>query len=131
MSAPVFGTGSTLSFGTSNFVANIVSINFGEVKRADKKTTHLGTTVSDTFTPVTLYDPGECKFKIQFNPAKGNTIPITGAAETVTLTFGTGTPSLAGSAFVIGYAITIQTEEIIEADITLKYSGALTWANQS
>lgn len=127
MSAPQIGTGTTITFGTTNFVANIVSADVGEVKRDSKDSTYLGTTTAKTYIPVTLYDSGELGFKAQFDAANGTNVPIAHAAETITIAFAGG-HSVAGTGFMTGYKITVQTEDIIMADFKVKFSGALTWS---
>ena len=79
------GQGTTLTFGTSGFAALITSIGVPERTREAIETTHLGTTTAKTFQPSDLYDGGEMAISYQFDPAL--TEPITGAAETVTITF--------------------------------------------
>ena len=124
------GTGTTVTFGTSNFAANITDINFGEVSREHKDTTYLGTTTAKTFIPTTLYDAGEMKLSIQFAANRGGTIPISSAAETVTIAW-PGGASVAGSAFVTGYEVKTATEAIVTADVKVKFSSSLVWAGQS
>lgn len=129
---PFLATGSTIVFSTSNFTANVIDIDLGGVKREHKDSTYLGTTVARTFVPVTLYDGGEVTLKIQFAANKAATIPIAGATETVTITFAnTGSATAAFSAFVVEYKAMINTETIVEGDIKLKVTGAITWGGQS
>ena len=126
---PFVGTGSTITFGTSNFTANIKSSKIGTVKRTTLDSTYLGTTTAKTFISGSLYDPGELEMTIQAAPNKGGTIPIAGATETCT--FANGGSGFSVSCFFNEFDITIQTEEIMEATVKCKFTGSITWNGQS
>lgn len=117
------GTGVTITFGTSGFTASVMSISHNGISRPVVKTSHLGTTTADTFMPGDLYDAGEVKLSIQFDPAATKP-PIAGAAETITIDF--GTPTIAFSGFVTDWGYEVPLEELMTAEITIKASGAIT-----
>lgn len=123
------GHAATLTFATSSYAPQIVSINTPGLTREALSTTHLGTTTAKTFTPAALYDPGELSFTVHVNP---DALPPIGAvAETITLDFGDGgsetTPaewSFTGFITSVGEA-SVTTDEIIVQDITVKVSGEI------
>ena len=124
------GHAATLTFGTSSYAPNIISINTPGLTREALATTHLGTTNAKTFIPAALYDPGELSFTVQVNPDA--LPPIGAAAETITLDFGDGgsetTPaswSFTGFLTSAGEA-SLTTDEIVVQDITVKVSGVIT-----
>ncbi len=119
------GTGVTIAFGTSNFVANVMSISHGGIARPSVDTTHLGTTTARTFMPGDLYDGGEVTLNIQWNPDAAVKPPINGAAETITIDFGTTTASFSG--FVTGYGYEVPLEELMTSEITIKVSGEIAY----
>lgn len=123
--------GSSAYFVTSNFTANLVSIEFGEIKRDVLDTTHLGTTTARTSQPTSLYDAGELTLKINWDPTTAATPPYNAAAETVYVKFGAsaaaGTPGVSFSAYVTGFKVVSETDDLIQADVKCKISGALTF----
>lgn len=131
------GTGTTLVFGTSAYTSNLLHLDWSGVKRKALDSAHMGTTIvaspnttttgfgSMTFIPSSLSDPGSLKFKIQFNPDK---IPIIDtASETITVTFPKGTNTTGakwvGTGFVTDFEMTDGLEAIMEATVTVKLSG--------
>ena len=120
------GTGVTIAFGTSAFVANVMSISHGGIQRPSVDTTHLGTTTARTFMPGDLYDGGEITLNIQWDPAAAVKPPIGGAVETITIDFGTPTVSFSG--FATGYGYDVPLEELMTSEITIKVTGAITYA---
>lgn len=132
MASPIVqeGHGATLTFGTSSYAPKIVSINTPSFTREALATTHLATTGGKTFIPAATVDYGELSFTVQTNPDA--LPPITGVAETITLTFGDdgggATPAdweFSGFITSVGEA-SITTDEIIVQDITVKVSGTIT-----
>ena len=141
------GTGTTLAATTSSWTSNLLSVDWSGIKRKSLATSSMGTTPgsyfqgtttsvstqfgSETFIPGALSDPGSLKVKVQFNPDK--IPPIDAAVETWTVTFpksGTQTTSgdkWAASAFVTDFDLTDALETIMEATMTLKVSGAVSF----
>lgn len=123
------GTGVSISFGTSGFSARIQEVGGPSMSREAVKTTHLGTTGSHIFMPADLVDGGEVTLTIHHDPSL--TIPISSAAETVTITWPvpaglTNGATWAASMFMTGYNPGAQVDELMTAQVTLKVSGAIT-----
>ncbi len=132
------GTGATITFATSAFAANIMSINGGPVTRESIDTSHLGSTAARSFIPGDLHDPGEIELEFQFDTEDPNTNPppYDQAAETVTIKFplatGDSVPAqVSFTAFVTAFSFANPLEALVTGTMTLKISGALTWANAS
>ena len=85
-------TGATVVFGTSAFSAELLSIGLPSMARGTVDTSHMGTTVALTHLPVDLIEWGELELELNFDPDEEP--PLSGAAETVTITF----PTPAGGA---------------------------------
>lgn len=127
------GTGTTVTFGTSSFTANLVSVDWDGIERASVQTSHLGTTSAHTFIPGDLYNPGEITMNIQFNP--DNAPPISSAAETITVTFplssgGITAANWAGTGFATGFTAGVQLEELMTGTLTVKMSGVITFTDE-
>lgn len=79
------GFGITVTF-SSSFVALLRAVRRRGMTREPIDTTHATTTNGwMTFIPSDLKDPGEVEFDLLFKP--DTTPPITGSAETITITF--------------------------------------------
>lgn len=86
------GTGTTVTFGTSGFTAELTDIQISNLSREVIETSNLATPQagagqigSKTFLAGDLTDPGSVTLTGHFNP---DTVPpLEGAAETVTITF--------------------------------------------
>lgn len=123
----VITTGLTITY-QSGFFAEILNYDDAGVTREVVETTHMGTTGARTYTPGTLYDPGEISIEILFDPEQDPVTPITAAAETVTVTYADAAPAstMACSGFMTNFAITGPLEDRMTATATLKLSGART-----
>lgn len=131
-------TGTTVTFGTTGFTANIVSAAWSGFARGALDTTHLGSTQPSTnqfggrtFIPTKLADPGTLALTVRHNAHV--LPPIHQAAETITVTFplvsGDSTPATyAGSGFATSYEVTAATEELMEGVLTVKMTGVWTHA---
>ena len=127
MSTINVGTGTSIAFGTSGFTADILDISPPNASRVSIETSHMGTTTAHTFTPGDLVDWGELGFEIVFDP--GDTTPIKGATETVTITFpDSGSSSWSFTAFVTGFEPGVPMEDRATASVTCKVSGDVTVA---
>jgi len=131
MTAPIsdIGTGVTIVFGTSAFLAHLESVDGPHMQRESVKTSHMGTTTNHTFMPGDLVDNGEIQMTIHFDPSQ--TPPIAAVAETVTITWplpaGKTTPATwAASCFATAFNPGARLEELMTATLTLKVSGAVT-----
>lgn len=118
------GTGLSIAFSTG-FLAEIISVSGSGISREPINTSHMGTTVAHTFTPSTLFDAGELAVELAFDPATKP--PITGAAETVTITMpDAGAATWAASGFLTSFEYTGPLEERMTATATIKFSGDIT-----
>jgi hypothetical protein len=131
MAAPDLGNGTTVTFGTSSFTANITGVSWGGISRESINTSHLGTTTDHTFIPGDLVDNGEVSLTIQYDGTVSPPIITNGAAETVTIDWGgvgvnnTWAASMFQTSFEIGEAT---VDGLMTATIGLKASGAVTIA---
>ena len=88
--------------------------------------THLGTTGARTFVPGGLYDPGTVEVTMKFDAS--TLMPITGAAETVTVDFPGLTNNWSASGFLTSFEVTGELEDHLEATASIKLSGVITIA---
>ena len=117
------GNGTTLTM--SGFTANIVSIDGPDVVRDAIQTSHMGTTDYHTFIPASLVDGGSLDVEIQYDNT--STVPITGAATTVTIVWGGGGGrQWVFSGFVTGLNPSAAIDEVMTATVTIKVTGGLT-----
>jgi len=120
------GTGTTITFATSAFTAQVMSLSASDITREDIDVTHMGSTVYKEFQPSDLVDGGSIEMEIGFDPDA--IPPISGASETITIAFplpsGQITPAdLAFSGYVSSWTWTAPMEEVMTATITIKVDG--------
>lgn len=123
------GTGATITFATSGFAAKIMSFTGPSFERPSIDKTHLADTVSRKFMPGDLYDAGELGIEFQFDPQL--TPPISGAVETVTITWPvpsglTNAGTWAFSGFMTNYQVSTPLEDLMTASATVKITGSVT-----
>lgn len=135
MAAIQVGTGATLTFGTSTWTGDLTSISWGGISRPSLDTTHLGTTDARTFIPGDLFDPGELTVEFLFDT--DSEPPYTASPETITLTFpdsdaasGAGATA-AASGFITSFEVNNPLEEVITATMTIKFTGDITWSDET
>lgn len=121
--SPDLGAGTTVTF-SSGYVSKALSLDWSGVTREAVATTTLDTTGGKTFIPSDTYDPGTLEGSMQLNTA--NSPPITGAAETVTLTF-PDTSTWAASGFMTDVSAGLEPEGVMTIDFTIKLSGDITF----
>lgn len=132
------GFGTTITFATSGFTANIVGpIQWSGIARTPHETSHMASALPGanqfggrTFMPGDLVDPGTLTIPIHFNP--NTNIPIAGAVETITIAY----PLVAGDATRASWAvsgfvtdvgtISIPLDGVMETTITVKMTGLAT-----
>lgn len=128
------GFGTTISF-SSSFLAEVQSVSLSGYERNSIETTHMTSTNGwRTFIPSDLKDPGTLSLDISFRP--NDNIPITGAAETVTVTFpvpsgGSTGATLACSGFLTKFDFTDPMDERMTATCELKLTAAPTWTDSA
>jgi hypothetical protein len=125
--------GATITF-SSSFFAQITSIRWSGISRAPISTSHTGTTGAMAFIPSNLYDPGEISIEGFYDNTKSFVTPITGAAETITVTkVPTGQTTggtVAASGFLTSFEFGGATDESPEAatfSATLKLTDDITF----
>lgn len=116
------GHGATVTW-ENGFVANITAMSWSGITRAAVDSTTFSTSGGKTKLPADTYDPGTLTATIQHDPA-GN-LPITQAAESLTLTF-PGNETMVASGFLSGYSITLADEEVTTAEVEITFSGNIT-----
>jgi len=130
------GVGTTITFGTSAFSAEITEVRWTGVARAAFETSHMGTAApssnhfgNKTFIPSKLSDPGSLNLTVHFN-AQTNP-PIDAVPETITVTWpkapaDTTAATWAASGFVTSFEVTDQLEAVMVATMTVKLTGNVT-----
>lgn len=116
--------------GSSSFLAWILDVNLSGMRRGKLETTNSATTTQKTFRAEQLFENGELRCTIQFDSSK--TPPIASAEETWTITWpmasGAATAaSLSGTGFMTSFDMTGAIGSIMTANVTISWSGALTW----
>lgn len=132
------GTGTTIVFATSAFLAAITKISAKGANRKSLEFTKMTSTVRE-FKPSDLVDYGEIEIDMQWDTkqATANIPPIAGVLETVTITLPipsglTNGATIAGSAFVVSFdGPDSPLEDVMTAKVTLKWAGAVTYAAAS
>ena len=61
------GTGASVTFATTAYAANVISIGAVSAERPAVDSTHLGTTTARTFVPGDLIDWGELTLTVQYD----------------------------------------------------------------
>ena len=130
------GTGSTLTFGTSAFEADILleDFDFSGFDRPVIDITHMGSTGSREYMLGDLYDTPTLNATVQWNPDEE--APSTAAAETITATFPipagkASGATMAGSGAVVSWGATIPVEDKMTASLTIRYLNDITWADSA
>jgi hypothetical protein len=129
------GIGTTITFGSSGFTAEITDVRITGFNRNAIETSHMGTTApstnqvgNKTFVPSKLSDPGSLAMTIHFNP--NTNPPLDAVAETVTVTWPKAPADAtaaywSASGFVTSYDITAALEAVMVANLTVKFSGKI------
>lgn len=121
---PDCGLGTAIAF-SSSFLAKVLSIEISGIERAELESTTMATTNNaKTFLPADLYDPGEMSVEMQFDTDASP--PITGAAETVTITW-PDAETWACSGFLKSFSVNAPVEEIMTATAVIKFTGPWTF----
>jgi len=118
------GQGTTVVFGTSAFAANLLRVSAPGLSRKSIPSSHLGTVDWETFAPGELVNGGEMRIDFEFDP--GDTPPIDQAAETITITCGTG-EVISFSGFMTNYGGEIPLDDKLTGSATIKITGAVSY----
>ena len=114
------GTGITIVFGTSAFVAEVTDINGPGMTRESIDVSHQGTTDARIFIPADLFDAGEISFDIHFNPDTDP--PIDKILEEIVVTWPAGA-TWTFDGFSTGYEPSTPLEDKMVGTVTVKVSG--------
>lgn len=122
----MLGAGTTITF-QSGYFAEILSMTRTGVARTPVPTTTFATTGGQTFVPSDTYDPGELVVEAHRDPSVA--VPITAAAESITITWPTGAPSETEvfSGFLVDHEVIAQREEKVRETLRIKASGNITY----
>jgi len=128
------GTGTTITFGTSGYSANIESVSWSGLTRNEVDTTHMGSAEANnfggrSFISGDLVDAGELAIVVQYNPDTDP--PIDAAAETITVTWpkygdDASAANWACSGFLTNFEINDPLEDKMTATATVKFTGSVT-----
>ena len=122
---PCTGHGTTATFASSSFTANLLDITPHSYERASIETSHMGTTAAHTFCEDSLYDAGTMEMTIEY---EGTTAPpISSAAETITMDIaGIGVNNkVVVSGFLVGYSPSVPRGDRMTATLSWKLTGAI------
>ena len=133
------GTGATLTI--DSWTVNIISMSHSGIERESIPTSHLGTTGGRTFLEGDLYDPGELEVEYQVDTENPSTSaskpPYELVQATVTIKF-PKKPSINTAAQVSGLGFvtsvspyTLELEGLVVGSLTIKFSAALLWGDDS
>lgn len=119
--ARAVGDGTTITFGTTGFNANLVDVGMSS-SRAEVDQTHMGTTTIRDYAPSNFIDvTADCTF--QFDPAL-TTTPIDQVAETVTIDWAGSGDTTILTAFMTNFNVTAAIGELMQATGTLRATAA-------
>lgn len=131
------GTGTTITFGTTGYSAQIdETIDWSDVTRGAVRTTHMGSTQPSvgqfgghTYIPTKFANPGTLNLLVHFNP--NDNVPIHQPPEMITATFPlvSGDMTAAywyGTGFIIAASPSIPLEDKMVQRLTLQMSGNIT-----
>ena len=117
------GHGTTMTFGTSGWSVNIVDVGDIGWERETIDSTHLGTSDWKTYLFSRLRDGGSPTMTVQHDPS--NLPPTSTTAETITITlYDTNTIVFSGA--LSAYKISVASETMTTAQVTLKVTGSVT-----
>lgn len=120
------GTGSTVTFGTSGFTADILSVNISGITREAIQTSHMGTTLDHTFMMADLVDNGTLELECAWVAGMIPPILTNAAMETVTVSFAGSASTWSFSCGNTDLGIVVPLEDKMTATLTFKISGAIT-----
>lgn len=140
------GTGARITFGTTGWAGNILSISHNGIGRSKVKTSYLGTAAlsGHTYIPTDIYEPGELEIEYQQDTSNNQTAtasaatskfpPYKGPAETITIILPIPAGSATGAKFsASGFVTSVEhnepLEELITGKFTIALSGSLTHTN--
>ncbi len=122
------GTGTTITFGTTAYSANLLSIDGPGITRESVPTSHMGTTTAHTFIPADLYDGGSFDITFEFNGSDNP--PFSSALEAITVDWGGAGAGKRWKfdAFMTDFSPAAAIDERMESSATMKVTGAVSVA---
>lgn len=117
------GHGTTITFGTSGFSANLIGIDSLNVERASIEDTHMSTSDAKDFLPAALY---EWKLDITVEHDATESVPISAVKETITVDWAGSGNTWAGSGHCTGYSPGAEVGARMEGSMSIQGSGAIT-----
>lgn len=120
------GTASTLIFADS-WVFEMNDLSWSGMERNFIDSSHLGTTVARTFLLGDLYDPGALTIQGHLDTASTGNPILTGAINTVTLTF-PNSKNYNAQGGLQSYEISVPLEDKMTSTAVIKFSGQITFA---
>ncbi len=119
------GTGTTLTFGTSSFTIDVMSVDgSGNETREAIRTSHMGTTGTHTYTPSDIMDGGT--FTVEGNFDGTQDPPTSGAVETITIDWGGSGYTWAFDGFITEFSPSAPFEDKMSGSFTIQVAGAIT-----
>jgi hypothetical protein len=119
------GTGTTVTFATSSFTGNYISIDLPDETRESIDASTLASTDWMEFVAASLADAGSVTLNLDYDPDPANLPPITGAAESVEIAFVSISKKITFNAFVTGFnGGNLTFNQRTEASVELKITGA-------
>lgn len=125
MSAAYDGQGTTITFGTSGFAARLIGVNGPDIKREAIESSVMATTDWKEFIMAALTDGGEVSIDVEHDGSDDP--PATSAAETITINWGGLGNSWSFSGGMTGYSPKAAMGERMQATMTIKVCGAITF----
>lgn len=126
------GTGAAITFGTSSWVGQLLSINQGDHGKGIIDVTVLSTTGGSRLKRQTdLIDEGEVTLEFAFDPDVPPVITVAATGETVTLTCPVPTGKLVGAKFVgkgalNSFSFGVPLEDKMTGSATVTWLGKVT-----
>ncbi len=122
------GTGTSITFVTSAFDAEFLSVDWSGISRGSVDSSHLLTVDWRTFIPTDLVDPGTLQLEMAFDPS--DEPPLHDDIEDIIVTFpiptGLTTPAdWHGDGFMTDFEFGVPLEEKMTATSSLKMSGEI------
>jgi hypothetical protein len=121
------GTGTTITFGTSSFAAEVLDINWDGLERGSIQTSHQGTTGYHTHKPKDLIEGGEITVDFHVDASATNLQPpIAAAPETITIAPGGDNDTFAFTGFVTRVSRLFPFEDKMQGSFTIKVADDVT-----
>lgn len=122
--------GTTLAIDGGTAVVNLISVTAYNVSVATIDSTNMASTWRESIGG--LKDGGDCSFEIAYDPAGAThqalTTDIDGASHSVVITY-SNSDTTSFNAIITGFSVTAALDDKITASVTMKITGAVTFAS--